>query len=780
MFLGDLRHAWRRMTSRPAAALLCAALLAIGIGISTAMFSVVDSLLLRPAPFRDPDRLVQQTYSSGRRALTRAWQAAGVLEAVESSAQERTIALGPDIAVPGRTESVTPGLFALLGVSPIRGRTFHAEEARGGKPDRVIISETLWRSAFGADPAILGRAIPLDGSAAVVVGVMPADFRFPDPRTLVWTPLDPAYDGPIVTMYGRMRAGVGPTELSARLTDAYREAGLKRTVQPRKVGDLGELAPFTRQAVSLLLAAALLVFLVLCANVASLLLARLSDRRRELAMCAALGASRVQLIRQSAIEHALIAVTGAAGGAGLGWMLTSIIPSIFLGRTLNIIDIDARALAMASALGGIAVLVAGLLPAWRGTTIRVASLTSRTFTGAMTTKIARMLLASQIAVALMLMIGSALLVRSFINILDADRGLNAAGVMRLLVLYPNSRTDAFGKGLPAFPKDTPEARRLRTAAVAEQLAGWPEIAAFAFSNSTLPQAETPDPVAIHPEGGTAVELPIEAYGVSPTFFDLFDIPMLRGRAFRSGGGPTEVVLSQRLASALWPNVDPIGRSFVLGPRQRSYLVVGVSGEVTVPALGQAGDFGELYHPFEPEIASIVRVSVRCRGDCPAREAFAARIQTVHPAIDVRTQGSVEDTFLTQQELPRAIAQVASVFAIVAVLTAAGGLFSVLTYAVGRRRREFGIRTALGASPRQMRWLVFRDGLGVVAAGAAIGAIGGWMSARALTSLQYGVTPTDPTTWIVVLGTIAITSLIAAWRPARQAMRIDPVRLLREE
>jgi hypothetical protein len=462
-------------------------------------------------------------------------------------------------------------------------------------------------------------------------------------------------------------------------------------------------------------------------------------------------------------------------------MLTSVIPSIFLGRTLNVIDIDARALMVASAFGALAVLLSGVLPAWKGTSAGIAWLGSRSSTAAMTTPLTRVLLVSQIALALVLMIGSALLVRSFVNIVHADRGMNADGVLRAMFSYPNTRTDAFGKGLPAFPNDTPEARRVRTATVAEQLGAWPEISAFAFSNRIMPRSAD-DPVAIRSDqpGAQAIEMPVESYAVTSPFFEVYEIPVLRGRTFEAVDSLQDVIVSERLATVLWPELDPIGRSFVLGPKQVAHRVIGVAGEITLPALEAGGDAPEFYQPFPAELASIVQLSVRCRRECPPAQAFDARIQAVHPAIVVTLRGPVEETFLARQELPRAIAQVAGVFAVVAVLTAAGGLFSVLTYAVGRRRREYGIRTALGASPRQMRWLVVRDGLTIVALGAAIGALGGWMAGRALTSLQYGVTATDPLTWTAVLGTIAITSLIAAWRPARQAMRVDPVRLLREE
>ncbi len=269
----------------------------------------------------------------------------------------------------------------------------------------------------------------------------------------------------------------------------------------------------------------------------------------------------------------------------------------------------------------------------------------------------------------------------------------------------------------------------------------------------------------------------DGYRVGASFFNVYGIRLHRGRTFAPGDSDTEVVIGERLAGMLWPGTDPIGQTFSIGRDKRS--VIGVSSEIRLPTLDKALDRPEFYQQLERH-ADDVYVSVRCSGTCPDEAALGARVSAVHPALALRQVPPWENQYQQHLRLPRATAEVGGLFAGVAVLTAAGGLFSLLTYVVGRRRREFGIRTALGASPRQMRRLVFRGAAAVVVPGVAAGALGGWFVARSLAAFQYGVTTTDPAIWSGVLGTIALVSAVAAWRPALEAMRVDPVRLLREE
>jgi putative ABC transport system permease protein len=306
MLRDDLRQAWRRLAARPGTAIACACLLALGTGLSTAMFSVVDSLLLQPAPFRDPGRLVQQGLLQNEPAVMDGWRSSGMFEAVEAAT---AVTFQPDDPGASRWSGalVTPGVFEMLGVRPVRGRLFDA-----AAPDEIVVSESIWRSSFGGDPTLLGRRIRLDGISVVVVGIMPRSFQFPTPATLVWRPLDLASAQRGTAIVGRLTPGVTRAEAEIRITPIVRQfARLPRNYSgapPLQTVGGPELNAFTRRALWLLLGGVALVFVVLCANVSSLLLTHLSVRRREFGICAALGASRGRLVRQATFEHTLIAI----------------------------------------------------------------------------------------------------------------------------------------------------------------------------------------------------------------------------------------------------------------------------------------------------------------------------------------------------------------------------------------------------------------------------------------------------------------------------------------
>jgi putative ABC transport system permease protein len=329
----------------------------------------------------------------------------------------------------------------------------------------------------------------------------------------------------------------------------------------------------------------------------------------------------------------------------------------------------------------------------------------------------------------------------------------------------------------AFPSLS--AMTLGTAAIEERVAAWPEVVAVALSRETPPSRSASN-VSVEADPatpGAEITMRSDRYRVSRAFFDMYGIPILRGRMFQSGDTEQDVIVGERLANLLWPGLDPLGRMLEVG--RTGSRVIGVAGEIRLPTLDRDLDRPEYYTPLGNTSRTLF-LNLRCRAACPDEGVIQTRLAELHPAIVARLERSSENAYLNQLRLPRAIAEVGGVFALVSVLTAAGGLFSLLTYAVNRRRHEFGIRTALGASPRQIGHAVVRDGLTVVGAGVAAGLLGGWFVARSLAAFHYGVTAADPVTWIAVLGVIALTSLGASWRPARQAMRVDPVKLLREE
>jgi predicted permease len=787
MLLDDLHHAWKRLVSRPAMPLLCAALLALGTGLSTSMFSVVDALLFQPAPFRDAERLVRQTFFRPEPAVMEAWRTSGMFEAVEAA---RLAPFQLESEVGGgrwRGAWLTPGTFELLGVGPLYGRVFAADAGAGAIPE-ILLSAVIWRAAFAADRSVLGRRIRLDEGPAVVVGIMPEDFRFPEPATLVWRAFVPSATetGP-ATVVGRLRPGIPLAVAETRMADMARQSARiprnYRGTPPVQRVDIAPLGEFTQRALWLLLGGVALVFVVLCANVSSLLLARLSARRREFGVCAALGAARRRLIQQAMAEHIAIGIAGASAGVALASSLTSAVPEAFLGRTLNPIDIDVRALIAASILGVAAVVLSGVVPAWLGTRTDPMDALRRSGQGNGETRTGRIvaagLLVGETALACSLLIGSAFLVQSFVNLVHADRGLNTAGVTHVRLNLRSVGGDVAaritGRGDTALLASLQAVRRLALASVEAEFSTWPEIGAAALSQELPPVTGGGRGSVRLGEDDEAI--PSDGYRVGASFLELYGIRILRGRGFEAADTDRDIILGERLAGMLWPGLDPVGRTFAIGRTSRR--VIGVASEIRLPTLDSSLDRPEFYQPIEPH-ADTVYLSLRCDGACPDEPAIRSRIAAVQRAIDVRMVPAWENEYLAHLRLPKATAQIGGLFAVVSVLTAAGGLFSLLTCAIGRRRREFGIRTALGASPRQMARLVFRHGLTVVGVGVFAGALGGWFVARSLASLHYGVSLDDPLIWSGVLGTIALVSIAASWRPALEAMRVDPVRLLREE
>jgi predicted permease len=790
MLFDDIRHALRRVAARPATIVAAAAMLGLGIGLTTAMFTLADSLLLRPVPFPAAERLTALSMMGprgGRYAVSvpvfRAWRDSPAFDAVEAANGEAFVIETDAGPIERQGALATRGLFDLLGARPLRGRLFAEGEGRAGADDVVLISEDLWRSAFGAAPDTIGRRIVIDDRPAEVVGILPADFRFPAWNTLIWRPID--YDAPPAGRAAvqpiavvRFAPGVPPPDALRVATEAARavDAGMRQLdASPRALGGFRRTAYYDR-AIPLLFAGVGLVFVVLCANVSSLLLVRLGARRREFGLCSALGASRLRLLRQAVLESVMLGAAGSAIGIALAWGLVSasrsLLPEPFLLRTLNPLDLDARALLAACASGALATFLAGVLPAWVGTRLPPsASLRAAERSGTesrASRAVTRGLIVTEIALACTLLVGATLLVRSFVNLVTADRGLDADGVVTAWI------------SLRASDFPDPSARDAMRVAVEDELRSLPGVTRMALSFG-LP----PDGGYIHfgddwmsdRPGAAPIDMIVNSYDVGADFFELYGIPLLAGRTFASGDTRFDVVVGQRLAEIFWPGLNPIGRSFTLGKDR--YRVIGLAGETRFPSVDPEVDRPEFYKPVGP-LAGQFMASLRCPADCPSPAAIRQRISRLSPLIRVVEAGPLEAAYAEQFAQPRAAAALGSAFAVIAMLAAAGGLFGVLSSAVGQRRREFGIRTALGATRGGLRRLVLREGLTIAVTGVAVGAGGAWLLARSLSALQYGITPGDPVTWAGVAAMLGATTLLACWRPAGEAARVDPVALLREE
>ncbi|HEV3486555.1 MAG TPA: FtsX-like permease family protein, partial [Vicinamibacterales bacterium] len=633
-----------------------------------------------------------------------------------------------------------------------------------------------------ADPAILGRRVRVDGEPVTVIGILSSDFRFPAWNTVIWRPIDfdappPARVNDLAVAYVRFAASLPRSESLRLATDAARHADpataqLRAWARPLAGMELND---YGRRAVPLLAAGVVLVFLVLCANVASLLLARLTSRQREFSMCSALGASRGRLMRQAFAESVIIGCSGAVAGITLASALVALarafLPEAFLVRSLNPLNLDLRAVIVTAAAGVTATLAAGLWPAWIGTradagaALRVVDRGGTESRGARA--LTRALLVAEMALACTLLVGAALLVRSFVNLARAERGLDVAGLIAATISLPRT-------SFPDAPARMSVAEQMEAA-----VRGLPGVERVARSYGLPPaggglafgewQADVP--------GSRPVNMEVESYSVGPEFFSLYGIPLLRGRTFGRADPDNQVVVGERFARALWGDADPLGGTFSRG-RER-FTVVGLVREIHHPSLDARLDRPEFYQPFGG-VGNYAMMSIRCAQSCPDVARLRRQLTASHPAVQVVEVRPLEDVYFEQLARPRATAALAFAFAAIAILAAAGGLFSVLTFAVGQRRREFGIRTALGASPVQIRRLVIRDGLLVAVAGVALGSAAAWGVGRALSSMQYGVTMSDPLSWLVVLVVLGATTAAASWRPAREASRVDPVLLLRSD
>jgi predicted permease len=697
----DVRHAARTLAAHPRFTLTAAGMLALAIGLTTAMFTIVDALIVRPVPFRDPEQLAHLWMGSDRGgritvapSVVRAWRESVAFDAAESALSGTAVIDAGGAVVTREVAAITPGVFEMLGgVTPIRGRLFTASEGRPGQSDRLLVSETAWRALYNADPTLVGQTISVDGERLTVVGILPADFRFPKANTVFWRPTSLDAPGELAVAYVRFAPDVPRADALRIATEAARAADPRNAeLRPWVYPLAGVDDNYSDRAIPLLAGGVVLVFLVLCANVCSLLLARMTERRHEFSMRGVLGASRVQLLRQALAESGVLGAVGIAIGAGVAWLLVSIaralLPEPLLLQTLNPVNLDARALVGTSLSGLVAVLVAGLLPAWLGTrvdagdSLRVIDRSGTESRGARL--LTSGLLVVEVALACTLLVGATLLTRSFVNLARAERGLNTSNVTTLWL------------ALPSTAVADRAARELQVSAIEDELRQLPGVRQVAWSYGLPPRGGLESFGDFTPDlpGAVAVKMEVSRYLVSPEFFSLYGIPIVRGRRFEAADTSATVIVSERLARTLWREVDPIGRTFSFGKEQ--FQVVGLAREIHYPAIDARLDGPEFYHPYT--IGSTPMASIRCEPGCPDAAVIRQRLAATHPAVRVEDAGPLDVEYAAQYARPRAAAALALTFAAIALIAAAGGLFSVLSYAVSRRRRELASARRLAPRP----------------------------------------------------------------------------------
>jgi predicted permease len=804
MISHDVRRAFIRMRRGHVTFMLAVVMLALAIGITTAMFTVVDALMLRPVPFRDADALsaVVASVEGGRGfmpfgppALLRAWRDSGAFSSVEGAIQWPVVLDGGNGLISHAGARISPGVLPMLGVVPLRGRAFVQGEGRAGTDDRILISEEVWSSVYAGDPQIIGKRIQVSGKPMEVIGVMPKGFRFPYSRTQVWMPADfdssaSPYEKSRVMVFARLAPGV-PVEDARRRADvaAHASGALARDrgTMFRPIA-AGMVDAYSRRAVTALAVGVGLVFLVLCFNAMNLMLTRFSARQREFGVLSALGASRARLFREALAETALMGAAATAMAWVLAYGLVALairyLPDVFLSNTLAPIEVSTRALAATSLLGLSAVAIAGIAPAWLATRVDAAESLRVVVRGTEVKsrrRLSRALLVGEVALATTLLIGAAILTRTFVNLVNADRGLKAEGVITAWV------------SLPEFAFSDRGGRLAFASTLEERLRRLPGVTQVSLSNGVPPGSGVIYFGEIRVQDPTPREIELRElniYNVTPRFFELFDIGLRAGATFSEPAQGDEVIVGEQLARALWSDGHAVGRTFTVGTSKLVHRVVGVVREIRTPSLDPRLDVPEMYRPLvvdrdgTSEAAALgsgeIFVAMRCDRSCPALPAVADAVRSISAQVLIPRLGFMDEAYLKELARPRAAAALAAVFGAVALLACAGGLFGVLNASVASRRREFGIRVALGIEPPRLRRLVMADAGRLAIAGLALGSLGGWGIGRSLAAVSYGVKAADVPSWLGVCAALGAALLLAAWRPAAEATRVDPVALLRQE
>jgi putative ABC transport system permease protein len=805
--LQDARFGLRMLWRSPGFTIAALITLALGIGANTAIFSVVNTVLLRPLPYADPTRLVvlgdrDQDGRASNIDFTTFSDIRDRNQTFESLALMRS--WWPTLVAGGEAERlpavrVSWTFFSMLGVRPALGRDFRPEEDRPDQRRVVILSDGLWRRRFAADPAVIGRMISMNDVNFQVVGVMPPDFEplisghFYGPAQ-IWAPV--GYDTSLrdacrgcqhLKGLGRLRSGVTTDQAIADLNTIRHQLAVEHPTNypPGEMtavvlGD--EIAGAVRTPLFVLFGAVGFVMLIACANVANLLLSRAMNRSREIAVRAALGAGRARLIRQLLTESTIL---GLAGGALSLAVAAAVVRSVATIAPVSIprldhVAIDGTVLAFTLAISALTGLGFGLVPALRGSSFRLReSLASdtRTGTGAGSARFRHLLVIADLALALVLLAGAGLMLKSVRGLMLADPGFSADGVL----------TAQFSLVGEAYRED-PAVLAFQNR-VLEKVRALPGVEAAALAGQ-VPMGRNWDTWGFHIEGlmhaNTAEDPSVQRYSVTPGYFETMQIPLGRGRLIDASDvtdGLPVVVISES-TSKLWSGADPIGRRVRIGgPTSPWRTVVGIVGDVRHVSLDEnSRPATAMYLPQSQVTDSFLVLALRAKTAEPERLTPAVRgiLKALDPAVPVYDVARLDDLLARSFADRRFVMRLLGAFSLLALLLAAIGLYGVVSYTVAQRTREVGLRVALGARPSDILRLVFAGGLGTVATGLGVGLCGAFVLTRFLDSMLFNVPANDPTAIGAAVITLASVAVVAHWLPAKRALRIDPAIALRQD
>src|SRR4051812_16428302 len=816
-FFRDLKHSLRMFRQAPGFTLAALAALTLGIGANTAIFSVVNSVLLKPLPFPEPDRLVMflNTGPNGSNPGASvpkfiAWREPGSALQDAAAYREGVMNLmGGDSPEQLQWGQVTVDFFKLFGAQVAAGRTFTADEDRPNGGKVVVLSHGFWQRRFGGDPQLVGRTLQLSGDSYVVVGVLASTFNSAqfDPLPDVWTPfqMDPAStdQSNYFTAAARLKPGVTLAMANTQMQAAAEQfrARFPNAIGPKQsfgVQLLQErMVRNVRTSLLVLVGAVSFVLLIACANVANLLLVRATSRKREMAIRAAMGAARGRIVRQLLTENVLLSLVGGALGLGLGMAGIRALLAVNPGNIPRIgadgsgVSADWRVVAFTIAVSLVTGVVFGLFPALEASradlNLTLKESSSRSGSGFRDNKARSVLVVVEVALALVLLVGASLLIRSFMALRAVNPGFASQNVLTLRM----SLTE------PQYTRSAGVDQLIR--AGVERLRALPGVEAVSTT------------CCVPLEGGYGLPFeilgrPSEAaanngagwYTISSGFFDVFHIPLLRGRAFTArdpAGAGGVVIINQTMAKQFWPQGDPltdqivtgkgVGPAFREGPRQ----IIGIVGDVRDGALNQEPQ-PAMYVPFAQVPDAVTALNskltalgwvVRTRGEPHGLSvAIQRELREASGGLPVARIKSMEEIVVRSTARSDFNMLLLTVFGCAALLLAAIGVYGLMSYAVQQRTQEIGIRLALGAERSQVRNMVMAQGMSLAAAGVAIGLVSAVALSRVIETLLFGVTARDPVVFLAVPAILTAVALVAVWLPALRATRIDPIDALRCE
>jgi putative ABC transport system permease protein len=804
-FLHDLRYAVRLQRKNPGFTIVAIIALALGIGANTAIFSVVNTVLLRALPYKDPERLVTVWEDASKQGYPQDTPAAAnfvdwrdqnqVFEgmAAMSDTSFNLTGSGEPERLEGRMVSTT--LFPLLGVEPQIGRVFTAAEDQPGSGRVVLLSYGLWQRRFGGDASVVGRSLTLNGASYTVVGVMPARFQFPTPDDEIWVPIAFTQEDATnrnrhyLQVIARLKPGVtlpqAQAEMSTiatRLQQQYPESNtdLGAVITPLHEHLVGDIKP----ALLILLGAVGLVLLIACANVANLLLARAAVRQKEIAVRVALGARRGRLIRQFLTESVLLSTLGGLVGLVIAYV-GLIVLKAFIPENISqarAISIDYKVLGFTLLVSVLTGLIFGLAPAIQSVRFNQIETLKEggrdAATGGSGKRLRSLLVVAEVAISLVLLIGAGLLINSFLRLRNVDPGFRAENLLTMKIVLPDVKYETKAQRSTFY---TNLVQRVQSLAGVRSAAVTTNLPLYSQGNSISVNIEG------KPEPPPGQEQIVVTRIISPGYFDTMSIPLLKGRPLTdqdTDESPNVVVVSEAMARRYWPGEEAVGKRITIG-RVRSQAdwiqVVGVvrdvrQFELTADPKPQMYLTHRQYGFFDAQDL-VVKTDVDPASMASAVRRAVGEIDKDQPVSNIRTMETIMADSIARQRFSMLLL---AIFASVALVLAAVGIYGVMSYSVAQRTHEIGIRMALGAQTTTVLKLAVGYGFKLVVIGITIGLIAALALTRVMSALLFGVTATDPTTFTLISLLLVAVAAIASYIPARRATRVNPIIALRYE